>query len=201
VPKPGSQCLPGRKRQDMGAGSNEKGVEGSAPGLKAGANEVEARAKDVEAGAKAMQAGAKAVQAGTKAVQAGAKVVDAGAKELGSLPTGVETVRSPFKKKAKRAKGPPVSDDMETEHELAIENVYSAEKTTYKELSEIVGGSGSPNLVPESNVRTRARAAKEVEQAAEDSPPLVKAKGKKGDKGKVDKVGGALSQKRRRGAT
>lgn len=92
-------------------------------------------------------------------------------------------------------------DNIEYDLQSAIENMYSTEKTTYKELSEIIGISRSPVIAPESNIQAKARTVKETKQPTEDSPLGTRVKKKRIENGKVNKVGGALSQRRRIGAT
>ena len=75
----------------------------------------------------------------------------------------------------------------------APENLYSVEKRTLRDLSELPGITDSPHPVSETSRRTRSRAAKEL-----DAEMLTKVTVKK-EKG--HKVGGTSSQKRARVAT
>lgn len=204
-PRAGSQCLPGRKAKATKEGEPvAKGEELAAKGREPTAKEGEVAAKEGEPARSALELTAKEVELAAKEGGPAAKGGGPAANEGWSAAKGaksiVESPRSPFKLRAKRQRGPSVSDDTTPSNHTAPENIYSAEKTTYKELSEIGGVSGSP-AVAEGQVRTRARTAKEAEHASEESPSSTKGNSKRGEKGKGRKVGGAVSVKRRRGAT
>lgn len=201
VSKPGSKCLGRRNDRLVDAESPDRSVEAESPD-----KGVEAESPD-----KGMECTERSVDVAIVDVDPGKDVLESPQKKVETGPRNAwekGLIRSPFKLKAKRPRGPTVVDELGAA-KLAIENLYSPDKTMYKDLAEIAGGSESPAVAPEPelvvatepNVRTRARTQKEAEQAAEDSPPGRKVKGKRVEKTKVEKVGGALPQKRRRGAT
>jgi hypothetical protein len=221
-PKPGSQCLPGRKGRGLwgdlvskNAGITAEGFVETLVSMEAAATFMAIPRRKTEGASKEKEPAAKEQGGATLLVEEGgsrggeAAAVDeadlledlslGAPEEEGAQVSKSVSPGSPFKLRAKRMKGPNVEDDVGPGHQTAPENLYSADRTTYKELAGIAGVSGSPAAVPEVNVRTRARTAKEAEQAAEESAEKTRAKGKKNEKVKGGKVGGAASQKRRRG--
>lgn len=76
---------------------------------------------------------------------------------------------------------------------VALENLYSPEKRTLKDLSELPGSTDSPGPVSDTSRKTRSRTAKEGEAEVVTKVTVKKRKGQK--------VGGTSSQKQARAAT
>lgn len=180
VSKSGSQCLVGQKVQAVA-----KEVEVCERIVDPVTEQVEATTVEISVDllpvSKEVQSTAVPVEAPAMAMQAGAEVV--------VKPPST----SASKDKARREKDQTESDDLELETVSAPENLYSAEKRTLKDLSELPGVTDSPVPVSESTRRTRSRAAKELEAEVVTKVTVKKGKG--------PKVGGTSSQKRAKVAT
>ena len=107
-------------------------------------------------------------------VEAPAIAMQAGAEVVAKPPT-----TSPSKVQARRRKDQTTSNDLEPKNVSAPENLYSAERRTFKDLSELPGVTDSPDLVSETSRRTRSRAAKELDAKMVTKVIVKKEKGHK----------------------
>ena len=211
VSKSGSQCLVGQRGKRRDVRSNEDDMECSGKGLEDTVLKVQALAKEVEVCDRIVHPVTEQVDATTleataleipfellpasigvhntvMPLEAPAMAIQAGVEVVAKPPT-----TSPSKVQARRGKDQAESNDLDPENVPALENLYSAEKRTLKDLSELPRVTDSPDPVSETGRRTRSRAAKEL-----NAELITKVTVKKG---KGHKVGGTSSQKRARVAT
>ena len=216
VSKSGSQCLVGQRGKGIAVRSNDDNIDCIGEELGDRVLKVQAVAKEVEVSERILdpvtqQPLTTAVEATTPeaptlerlvellpvqevhtiyvAVEAPATAMEAGSEAL--LPKPAST--SPWEVKARREMEQKELPDLEPENTVAPENLYSPEKRTLKDLSELPGSTDSPVPVSETSRKTRSQKLKEAE-AEMVTKVTVK-------KGKGHKVGGTSSQKQARAAT
>ena len=161
VSKSGSQCLVGQRRKRRDVRSNEDNMECSGKGLEDRVQKVQALAKEVEVCKRIVDLVTQQVEATmlkataleilfelllmsievhstAMPVEAPAMAMQARAKVVAKPPT-----TSPSKVQAKRGKDQVESNDLEPENVYAPKNLYSTEKMTLKDLSELLGVTNS----------------------------------------------------------
>ena len=211
VSKSGSQCLVGQRGKWRDVRSNEDDMECSGKGLEDTVLKVQALAKEVEVCDRIVHPVTEQVEATTleataleitfellpASIEVYSTTMPLEAPPMAML-AGAEVVAKPpttslSKVQTKRGNNQAESDDLGPENVPAPENLYSAEKRTLKDLSELPRVTDSPHPISVTSRRTRSRAAKELDAEMVTKVTLKKGKG--------HKVGGTSSQKRARVAT